>query len=215
MPSPSKVAPPPLTAKFEKPAPSMLKELPYVIGQLGRTYILCQGKNGLIMVDQHAAHERIVYESLKKGLNESRIEVQALLLPHELELSAKETRIAIEKGELLSNMGIELDHFGGNTFLLRAHPAILREVEWDSFFSELLAGIDEGKPNEETLLENILAVMACHGAVRAGDSMSREEMTILLGQLEETDLPTNCPHGRPVSRLITYHEIEKMFKRIV
>jgi DNA mismatch repair protein MutL len=215
MPSPSKVAPPPLTAKVEKPAPSMLKELPYVIGQLGRTYILCQGKNGLIIVDQHAAHERIVYENLKKGLNESQIEVQALLLPHELELSAKETRIAIEKGELLSEMGIELDHFGGNTFLLRAHPAILSEVEWDSFFSELLAGIDEGKPNEETLLENILSVMACHGAVRAGDSMSREEMTILLGQLEETDLPTNCPHGRPVSRLITYHEIEKMFKRIV
>jgi DNA mismatch repair protein MutL len=216
MPPPSKVeAPPPVTAKVEKPAPSMLKERPYVIGQLGGAYILCQGKNGLIMVDQHAAHERVVYESLRKGLNESHIEVQALLLPHELELSAKETRIAIEKGKLLSDMGIELDHFGGNTFLLRAHPAIFRDVEWDSFFSELLAGIDEGKPHEESLLENILTVMACHGAVRAGNRLTHEEMTILLDQLEGTDLPTNCPHGRPISKLITFYEIEKMFKRIV
>ncbi|MBW2142853.1 MAG: hypothetical protein JRG75_00450, partial [Deltaproteobacteria bacterium] len=111
-----------------------------VIGQLGNTYILCQGKDGLVMVDQHAAHERVVYENLKKGFNVSHMEVQALLLPHELELSAKETRIALKKGHHLSRIGIELEHFGGNTFLLRSHPAILKNIQWDSFFSELFAG---------------------------------------------------------------------------
>ncbi len=206
----------------EQPAPwepmherSMVKEGPEVIGQLGNTYILCQGKNGLVMVDQHAAHERVVYENLKKGFNVSHMEVQALLLPHELELSAKETRIALKKGHHLSRIGIELEHFGGNTFLLRSHPAILKNIQWDSFFSELFAGLAEGEPEDEPILDKLLTVMACHGAVRAGDHMTREEMVHLLTQLEEMDLPTNCPHGRPVFKHFTYYEIEKMFKRVV
>ncbi|SPD76191.1 DNA mismatch repair protein MutL [uncultured Desulfobacterium sp.] len=204
-----------IKAGVEHPEAAMVKEPPSVIGQLGGTYILCQGKDGLIMVDQHAAHERVVYENLKKGINKSHIEVQALLLPIELELSAKEARIAVEKAGLLADIGIEVDHFGGNSFLLRAHPAILKDVNWDSFFSELLACLYEGRGEKESLLDNVLTVMACHGAVRAGDRMSLDEMALLLDQLEATALPTNCPHGRPVSRLITYHEIEKMFKRIV
>jgi DNA mismatch repair protein MutL len=194
---------------------TMVKEGPEVIGQLGNTYILCQGKDGLVMVDQHAAHERVVYENLKKGFNVSHMEVQSLLLPHELELSAKETRIALKYGHYLSRIGIELEHFGGNTFLLRAHPAILKNIQWNSFFSELFAGLEERKPEDKSILDKLLTVMACHGAVRSGDHMTREEMVHLLTQLEEMDLPTNCPHGRPVFKHFTYHEIEKMFKRVV
>jgi len=194
---------------------SMVKEGPEVIGQLGNTYILCQGKDGLVMVDQHAAHERVVYENLKKGFDVSHMEVQSLLLPHELELSAKETRIALKNGHHLSRIGIELEHFGGNTFLLRSHPAILKNPQWDSFFSELFAGLEKGEPEDESILDTLLTVMACHGAVRSGDHMTHEEMVHLLTQLEEMDLPTNCPHGRPVFKHFTYYEIEKMFKRVV
>ncbi len=196
----------------EQPA---ISEIPQIIGQLGNTYILCQVKDGLLMVDQHAAHERIMYENLKKGFNNSRIEVQALLMPHKLELSAKEKRVVQEKGERLSRFGIELDHFGGNTFLLRAVPALLENVEWDSFLSEFLAELEEGEPEDNAIFDRALTVMACHGAIRAGYRMTNEEITHLFYQLEEMDLPTNCPHGRPIFKHFTYYEIEKMFKRVV
>jgi len=195
--------------------PSLVRESPEVIGQLGNTYILCQVKDGFLMVDQHAAHERIVYETLKSSYDTSHPEIQALLLPHKLELSAKETRTALNKAERLSRMGIELEHFGGNTFILRSYPAILKDVQWDSFISELMAGLEEGEPEDESVLDGLLTVMACHGAVRAGYHMTHEEMVDLLRQLEEMDLPTNCPHGRPVFKHFSYHEIEKMFKRVV
>ena len=195
--------------------PSLVSEGPEVIGQLGSTYILCQTRDGFLMVDQHAAHERIVYETLKSSYNTSHLEIQALLLPHKLELSARETNIALSKIAELSRMGIELEHFGGNTFILRSHPAILKDVHWESFLSELVAGLEEGEPEDEAVLDRLLTVMACHGAVRAGYRMTHQEMVDLLRQLEDMDLPTNCPHGRPVFRHFTYYEIEKMFKRVV
>jgi DNA mismatch repair protein MutL len=194
---------------------SFIREVPQVIGQLGNTYILCQVSDGLLMVDQHAAHERIVYESLKKGGNKSRIEAQALLMPYKLELATKERRIAMEKRDQLSRFGVELDHFGGNTFLLRSAPAILRNIQWDSFLSELITELGDDELEDDILLDKVLTVMACHGAIRAGHSMTREEMSHLLGQLEEAEIPTNCPHGRPIFRRFTYYEIEKMFKRVV
>ena len=194
---------------------SFIREVPQVIGQLGNTYILCQVSDGLLMVDQHAAHERIVYESLKRGGNESRIEAQTLLIPYKLELTTKEKRIAMEKRDQLSRFGVELDHFGGNTFLLRSAPAILRNVQWDSFLSELINELRDHELEDDILLDKVLTVMACHGAIRAGHSMTREEMSHLLSQLEKAEIPTNCPHGRPVFRRFTYYEIEKMFKRVV
>jgi DNA mismatch repair protein MutL len=187
---------------------------PNIIGQLGGTYILCEVKDGLLMVDQHAAHERIMYESMRRGLGSSRIEAQTLLMPHRLELSSRETRTVLEKGEHLARVGIELDHFGGETFLLRSVPALLKEVDWDALVSELAALLDEREP-VEVLLDRVLKVMACHGAIRSGYRMTREEMVHLFRQLEEVDLPTNCPHGRPIFRHISYYEMEKMFKRVV
>ncbi|MCD6297694.1 MAG: DNA mismatch repair endonuclease MutL, partial [Deltaproteobacteria bacterium] len=194
---------------------SEIRELPQIIGQLGNTYILCQVKDGLLVVDQHAAHERIMYENLKKGFSNSRIEVQALLMPQKLELSAKEKRVVQEKGDRISRLGIELEHFGGNTFLLRSVPALLENVEWDSFLSEFLAELEEGEPGDDTLFDKALTIMACHGAIRAGYRMTNEEITHLFLQLGEMDVPTNCPHGRPIFKHFTYYEIEKMFKRVV
>ena len=205
----------------EHPAPagsaelSMVKEGPQIIGQLGNTYILCQVRDGLLMVDQHAAHERIVYENLKKSIDMSRVESQALLVPHKVELTAQEARIVLDKGEQLSRFGIELDHFGGNTFLLRSVPALMRNVQWDSLLSELISGLEEGGAETGRVLDRVLTVMACHGAIRAGYRMNNDEAVHLLRQLEEMDLPTNCPHGRPIFKHFTYYEIEKMFRRIV
>ena len=201
--------------KSEALTQPLFKEMPQVIGQLGNTYILCQVRGGLLMVDQHAAHERIVYETLKNGVNNSRIEAQTLLMPYRLELTTKEKRIALKRRSQLDRFGIELDHFGGNTFLLRSVPAILKNVQWDSFFSEFITELEDDELEEGIFLDKVLTVMACHGAIRAGQSMNHHEINHLLSQLQETEIPTNCPHGRPIFKHFTYYEIEKMFKRVI
>ncbi|MBW1779616.1 MAG: DNA mismatch repair endonuclease MutL [Deltaproteobacteria bacterium] len=197
------------------PEPSMIPIGPQIIGQLGNTYILCQVQDGLMIVDQHAAHERIVYEHLKKSLAASRVEIQTLLIPHELEVSTREKRMILEKGERLRGLGIEFDYFGGNTFLLRAVPTLLKNVDWNTFISEFATQLEDGVPDEEEWFDACATLMACHGAIRAGQRLTQEEMTRLLSELREMDLPTNCPHGRPIFRHLTYYEMEKMFKRVV
>lgn len=196
--------------------PSLLEKQTIILGQLKNTYILCETAEGLLMVDQHAAHERIVYESLKKSHESAKIETQSLLIPHRLEFSQKESRIVLDKIGSLAGMGVELDHFGGNTFLLRSVPAILIDANWEDFLPELISVLEEeGGISQENALDRIFTTMACHGAIRAGKRLSQAEMTLLMNQLEKTALPTNCPHGRPVSKRVSYYEIEKMFKRVV
>ncbi len=195
--------------------PRISKDTPMVIGNLGNTYLLCQAKDGLLMVDQHAAHERIVYERLKRGLGKEKLQIQTLLIPKELEFSLKEAEILNNSQGLLSRFGIELEHFGGNTFLLRAIPILLEHVVWEDFLCELIPEIQKGDLGSNRTIDEILSVMACHGAVRAGHTLTPEEMSHLLSQLLEMDLPSNCPHGRPIFRYLHYQEIEKMFKRTV
>ncbi len=212
---------PPLTEKpspTPKEAPLQLTEtrMPQIIGQLGNMYILCQMEDGLLIVDQHAAHERIVYETLKRSLLSAKIEIQNLLIPNEMEFSLKEKGILLEKSEVLADFGIELDHFGGNTFLLRAVPALLKNVNWQTLISEFISKLEEGGPPDGAhIMEEAVKIMACHGAIRAGQRLTLTEMTHLMHQLNDMDLPTNCPHGRPIFQNFTYFEMNKMFKRIV
>jgi DNA mismatch repair protein MutL len=194
----------------------LVKEIPQVLGQLKETYILCQTGDGLLMVDQHAAHERIVYETLKRSHQHSNIESQSFLIPHKLELSLKEGRVVLKNLDQLVKMGLELEHFGGSTFLLRSVPSILVSVNWDDFLRDLIPLLEEeGDLTRDRALDGLLTIMACHGAIRAGQQLSQGEMAQLLHQLEKADLSTNCPHGRPVLKKFSYGEIEKMFKRIV
>ena len=153
-----KAAPPPPPEMFERPEtygppvtrpsisaskeePVTVKEIEpiRIIGQLGNMYILCQTGDGLLIMDQHAAHERILYETFKKSLLSAHIEIQSLLMPQEMEFSWKERGILLEKGDVLARFGIELDHFGGNAFLLRAVPALLGNVNWQTLISEFIS----------------------------------------------------------------------------
>jgi DNA mismatch repair protein MutL len=187
-----------------------------ILGQLRNTYLVCQIQDGLLLVDQHAAHERIVYETLKKNVRDSKIERQAFLIPHKLELSLRESRSVLEKKEDLSRLGFEIDSFGGSTLLLRSVPSVMLNTGWEAFFREMVSFLEGGETlTHEKTMDKLLTVMACHGAIRAGQRLSQEEMNSLLSQLEEAELPTHCPHGRPVSRKFTYYEIEKMFRRVV
>lgn len=187
-----------------------------IIGQLKNTYILCQTGEGLLMIDQHAAHERVVYETLQRSLKESRMESQSFLIPFKVDLSLREGRVLEGGIDTLREFGLEIEHFGGSTFLLRSVPSILLEAQWESLLNDLVSLLAEEKDlKQETTLDRFLSISACHGAIRAGQRLSHSEMALLIRQLEETDLPTNCPHGRPVSKKISYREIEKMFKRVV
>jgi DNA mismatch repair protein MutL len=195
---------------------TLLKEAPRLIGQLRDTYLLFQAEDGLLIIDQHAAHERILYEKLKKGFMEMKIDVQPFLIPVRIETSLKDGRTLQENLERLAGLGLELDHFGGNTFLIRSAPAALGNADWDVFISDLMPALEKNAPvGIGQTMDDLLIIMACHGAIRARQSLSQREITFLLEELDGLDLPTNCPHGRPVFKKISYMEIEKLFKRIV
>jgi DNA mismatch repair protein MutL len=200
----------------EPQVPLMIKEIPLVLGQLKETYILCETKEGLLLVDQHAAHERRVFEKLKKSYDSATLECQPFLIPPRVEFSPSESRTILKNMEELSQLGITLEHFGGGTFVVRSVPNILVDVQWESFLREVLPLLEEqGAVKGDQMVERLLALMACHGAIRAGQRLSKEEMTSLVDQLNEVEVPTNCPHGRPVFKRLSFYEIEKMFRRIV
>jgi DNA mismatch repair protein MutL len=192
-----------------------IDENPLVIGQLKGTYLLFEERDGLLMIDQHAAHERVVYETLRQKYAAKKMESQNFLLPVDIELSNRDARILEEKLEQINNLGFEIEHFGGNSFLIRAVPAILVNSDWQNFLKDLIPVLHEEDDLTTTgAMDKLLTIMACHGAIRAGQRMTEKEISILLTQLQQLDLATNCPHGRPVYKKISYTELEKMFKRI-
>jgi DNA mismatch repair protein MutL len=188
-----------------------------VIGQLGGTYILCQSDEGLVLVDQHAAHERIVYEELRDRLSDAALEVHAFLIPKRFELSLQEAELVARHSEALRRLGLELEPFGAGTVLLRSVPSQLMNVDLDRFIGELLPLLKEKGDDlgREEGFHELLTVMACHGAIRAGETLSEQEMVSLLQELQGTGLYTNCPHGRPIFKKFTWGELERMFKRVV
>jgi DNA mismatch repair protein MutL len=133
-----------------------------------------------------------------------------------LELSLKDGRTIMKNLDQLAKLGFEIDHFGGNTFLLRSVPSILVNVKWKEFIADLVPLLEElGDAGKEEALDRFLVMAACHGAIKAGVQLSRDEMLHLIKGLNTLDLPTNCPHGRPVFKKFSYHEIEKMFRRVL
>lgn len=204
----------------DDPSRPVQRELPgrglQIIGQLKNTYILCETGGGFLMVDQHAAHERIVYEKLRKAFLTSRIESQTFLIPQPLELSMKDGSILLNRLDHLHKLGFEIEHFGGSTFLIRSVPSLLTDLQWEQFLGDFIPILEEeGDLTRGPALDRLLATMACHGAIRAGKRLTQQEMISLLNQLESADVPTNCPHGRPISKAFSILEIEKMFKRVV
>jgi DNA mismatch repair protein MutL len=186
-----------------------------VIGQFHGTYILCQGPNGLIVIDQHAAHERIVYEQLqgRKG----RIESQRLLMPDTVELGFAEAQALEALIDPLDQMGLELAPFGGTTFVVKSVPVMLDDRNVAGIITELAEkaaelGLDSGL---EKVLDECRMVMACHHAVRANQRLTEKQISHMLIQLDRCGDPSHCPHGRPTWIQWTVRDLEKAFKRIV
>ncbi|MBW2621665.1 MAG: DNA mismatch repair endonuclease MutL [Deltaproteobacteria bacterium] len=187
-----------------------------VIGQLFKTYILAQGPDGLYIVDQHAAHERILFDRLEGELEVGSLGSQALLLPATLELTPLKA-VGLEKAlPSLNRFGFELAPFGGSTFVLKSLPAVLTGRDPEKVMSEIIDELDSASPESglQRIEESLLQSLACHGSVRAGDELTFEEMDRLLGDLDETKISSHCPHGRPFIFQLSLQELEKIFKRI-
>ncbi|MEW6665492.1 MAG: DNA mismatch repair endonuclease MutL [Thermodesulfobacteriota bacterium] len=186
-----------------------------VLGQLGETYILCEGKDGLLLIDQHAAHERVLYETLRNSYRTGRLETQGFLIPYRMEFSLRDARIVESNIESLRRLGLEMEPFGGAVFVLRSVPVVLVHAPLERMLAEMLPALEEGDWSQERVLDGMVTVMACHGAIRANQVLTHTEISSLVEQLFRADLPTNCPHGRPTMKRLGFDELARMFKRVV
>ncbi|PID40204.1 MAG: DNA mismatch repair protein MutL [Proteobacteria bacterium] len=188
-----------------------------IIGQYKGTYIICESADGLILIDQHAAHERIVFETLKRQSAQQRPSAQRLLIPETIDLGFREAGILEKLAPALDRYGLEIDPFGGNTFAVKAVPTLLDSGDVAALVTELVEkaadiGVDA---DTETILDGCLMVMACHNAIRAHQRLSDIQISIMLEQLDICDNPSHCPHGRPIWIRWTLKNLEKQFHRIV
>jgi DNA mismatch repair protein MutL len=217
--APAPVPPPgpgPLAEAVPEPAPRQpggrFQDLE-ILGQWEKTYILAQGPAGLILIDQHAAHERVLFEAMKARSGPAAR--QPLLFPRVIEVSPAQADWVKGHLEVLAQAGLELAPFGGGSFILNAAPACLagRDLEALALSTiEALAPV-KSHAHAQTLEETALCVMACRGAIKAGDALTPEEMRALMQQLDESPVNSHCPHGRPLWRLITMEEINRSFRR--
>ncbi len=187
-----------------------------IIGQIRELYIVCASANAMVLVDQHAAHERINYEKLKAAYLEKRgPQVQELLMPEVIEFPPYESSLVERHIKDFELLGLSIEGFGNNSFLVRSVPALLKNVDSAALVKDVISEI-AGGGKEESISDKIdlvIATMACHSSIRASFDLSREEMKALLQELDQMEFPHSCPHGRPVAQELTYYEIEKMFKR--
>ena len=185
----------------------------FPIYQYKDTYIICTDGEDLVLIDQHAAHERIIYDQLShKSQVSSR---QSLLIPVTIELSPKEIAALQENIEYLKTLGFDLEEFGSNSYLLRAVPAVATKVSPKQLLIDIISEIQNlGKSAQmEIKQESIRKLIACHGAIKAGDKLNAPEMNQLIKDLYSTQNPLTCPHGRPTMFRITEEELKKRFSR--
>jgi DNA mismatch repair protein MutL len=183
--------------------------------QIHETYIVSQTRDGLIIVDQHAAHERIVYERLKASLAENGVQRQILLIPEIVEMDEATVERLLERSEELASFGLAIESFGPGAVAVRETPSLLGKTNAGGLLrdlSEHMAEWDEALPLERRLM-HVAATMACHGSVRAGRRLRPEEMNALLREMEDTPNSGQCNHGRPTYVELKLSDVEKLFGR--
>ncbi|MCK4426881.1 MAG: DNA mismatch repair endonuclease MutL [candidate division Zixibacteria bacterium] len=181
--------------------------------QLADTYILSQAKGNLMVLDQHAAHERILYEEAMKNLTQRPASSQQILFPTVMELSPKEFETLEEHKELIGKLGFGFKHFGGRSVLVTAVPSLIKNKSGELFLKEVLGELEAEEKVEKDRIKAVAKSFACHGAVKAGDRLTQEEMSSLIRQLFTTEEPYSCPHGRPTVVKISIDELNKKFGR--
>jgi len=187
-----------------------------VIGQYQDIYIVCESNQDLILLDQHAAHERILYEKLKQS-RKVKIESQGLLIPEIIDLNYREAKVLEKFLPELAPLGFEIEPFGGDTFAVKSVPAVLGDREIKTLVVEMVEKwIEDGSADAaEKAMDDGIKLMACHGAIRANQRLTDVEIKVMLEQLDACENPSNCPHGRPTWVKLGKAFFEKAFKRLV
>ena len=187
-----------------------------VLGQILGCYLVCVSDNGLSLIDQHAAHERVAFEKLRRQLSGGAVATQSLLIPQTLELSAGELVLLERKLPVLERFGFMLEPFGPNCFAITAAPALLPEGDYVQTVRQMIAELAEVDESEKLRqhLEERLATIACHSVIRANRKLEPDEMRALLTDLDQTDHATQCPHGRPVLIEFSRADLDRLFKRV-
>lgn len=184
--------------------------------QVHNRYLITQDDHGLVVVDQHALHERIMYEQIREKVLSGNLESQRLLVPEPVTLSAAEAAAAIEAKEILGKVGIEVEPFGGDTVLVTAYPTMLARTPPGDMLRQVLEPLmTSGKePEPRDLIDSLLHMISCKAAIKAGDRLTSEEITSLLEQRHFFADTHHCPHGRPTALFFSREQLDKLFKRI-
>jgi len=200
-----------------EPDPEALVDQPLgaARGQVHENYIIAQTKDGMVIVDQHAAHERLVYEKLKKQMAENGVAAQALLIPEIVEMSDADAATLLTHAEALSKLGLTLEPFGAGAIAVRETPAILGEVNAEAMVRDILDELDDLGDTQLVAdkIEAVLSRVACHGSIRSGRWMRADEMNALLREMEATPHSGQCNHGRPTYVELKLADIERLFGR--
>lgn len=184
------------------------------LGQAHNTYLLCESEEGLLVIDQHAAHERLLFEQLKKQFAARKIARQTLLFPRIVECGPEENRILREQAGEIAALGLDIEEFGGSSHAIKAVPALLSRAPVEEVLAGILGRFARGASVPAgSRAEDVLADMACKAAIRAGQSLSAPEAEALIADMQQAEIFSHCPHGRPVARLFSGHDLKKWFYR--
>jgi DNA mismatch repair protein MutL len=188
-----------------------------ILGQILGCYLVCSSPQGLALIDQHAAHERVLFEKFRQQLNTGDIQKQNLLVPQTIELTAGELMLLEQKLPVLEGFGFLLEPFGPDGYAITAVPALLPEGDYRPIVRQMVAELAEVENSAKLRqhLEERLATMACHSVIRANRKLEISEMRALLSELDQIEFATQCPHGRPVLIEFSRDELDRMFKRVV
>jgi DNA mismatch repair protein MutL len=217
-PAPPSAAPMPAAPTPPAPPPFPVPALPEPgkVIQLYDTYLVVETQEGMLVIDQHALHERILFEQIKRRLRSGALEVQRLLIPETIELSAEQLARTLEQREALAELGLGVEDFGGGTLILTSYPAFLGKRSPQALLAAVIDHLvsQDRLPSREVLFNDLLSLMACHAAVRSGDRLNPEEMQALVAQRHLADDTHHCPHGRPTALLFSRGDLERQFGRV-
>ncbi len=207
--------PAPSAERRVAPTPVAIAEPPAKAVQMHDMYLLVEVPEGVLVIDQHALHERILFERLKARFASGKLEVQKLLIPEPIDLPPAQAALLLEHRADLAGLGLEIDDFGGGTILLSGYPHLLGRKPPGEILRAVAEQLSarERVPSRETMLNDLMSLMACHSAVRAGDRLSGEQIRLLAAERHLSQDSHHCPHGRPSSLLFTRGDLDRQFRR--
>jgi DNA mismatch repair protein MutL len=207
----------PISSGQAEPVPSGFFSSLYILGQILGCYLVCSSPHGLVLIDQHAAHERVFFEKFRRQLIGGEVQTQNLLIPQTIELTAGELMLLEQKLLALKPFGFLLEPFGPDSYAITAIPALLPEGDYRPIVRQMVAELAEVENSEKPRqqLEERLATMACHSVIRANRKLEIREMQALLSELDQIEFATQCPHGRPVLIEFSRDELDRLFKRVL